>query len=144
VAEPLDQAVEDALLDRLSRVDPKQFESEDPAVGQLWSEVEELERQLEEWIEKATAGEVTPKSFARIEQGLVRRMDDLKAKALQYDQGDMDLADLLENWADTSVREKRDIIRGFFTITVHPGKRGNRVGLGGVDIAPLREQPAYE
>jgi site-specific DNA recombinase len=143
-AEPIDKAVEAALFERLSKVDPKQFESEDPAVGELWSEVETLERQLEEWIDKAMAGEVTPSSFAKIEQGLTRRMDDLKAKALQHDQGEVDLADLLENWADTPVREKRDIIRGFFTITVHPAKRGHRVGLGGVDITPLREQPAHQ
>jgi site-specific DNA recombinase len=137
VAEPLDKAVEDALFDRLSKVDPKQFESDDPAVGELWSQVEELERQLEEGIEMTTAGEVTFKSFAKIEQGLTRRINDLKAQALQQDQGEVDLADLLENWANTPIREKRDIIRGFFTITVRPAKKGNRVGLGGVDITPL-------
>jgi site-specific DNA recombinase len=143
-AEPIDQAVEAALFDRLSRVDPKQFESEDRAVGELWSKVEELERELEEWIEMAKAGEVSPKSFAEIEKGLIKRRDALKAEAVQHDRGDVDLADLLQNWADTPVREKRDIIRGFFTITVHPAKRGQKVGLGGVDIAPLREQPAHE
>ena len=137
VAEPLDKAVENALLDRLAKVDPKQFESDDPAVGELWAKVEELQCQLDEWIEKATAGEVMPSSFARIEKGLIKQMDDLKAEALQHDRGDVDLADLLENWADTTVREKRDIVRGFFTITVHPAKRGSKVGLGGVEITPL-------
>jgi site-specific DNA recombinase len=144
VAEQLDKAVEDALLSRLAKVDPKQFESDDPAVGELWAGVEDLQRQLDEWIEKATAGEVTPSSFAQIEKGLIKRIDSLKAEALQHDQGDVNLADLLENWADTTVREKRDIVRGFFTITVHPAKRGSRVGLGGVDITPLREKSSHE
>ena len=144
VAEPLDKAVEDALFDRLSRVDPKQFESDDPAVSGLWDQVEELDRQLGEWIDKAAAGEVTPSSFAQIESGLIKRRDNLKAQALQHDQGDVDLSEVLQNWAEMPVREKRDIVRGFFTITVHPAKRGNRVGLGGVDIKPLREQPTHE
>ena len=144
MAEPLDKAVEDALFDRLSRVDPKQFESDDPAVSGLWDQVEELDRQLGEWIDKAAPGEVTPSSFAQIESGLIKRRDNLKAQALQHDQGDVDLSEVLQNWAEMPVREKRDIVRGFFTITVHPAKRGNRVGLGGVDIKPLSEQPTHE
>jgi hypothetical protein len=139
LAEPLDRAVEKELFDRLSRVNPEHFEGEgdDSVVDALWAEVAELERQLEEWTEKAIAGDVTPTSFAKIEQGLNRRIEDMKAQAVQGDNDPIDLADLLENWDDMPVREKRAAIRGFFTVTVHPAKRGTRVGLGGVEITPL-------
>ena len=137
LADPVDKEVERELFDRLSKIDPKQFEGDDPAVGVLWDEVEALEGQLEGWTEKAIAGEVTPASFAKIEKGLNDRIEGLKAKVLQHDQGKVDLADVLKNWADLPMREKRAIVRGFFSITVHPAKRGNRVGLGGVDIVPL-------
>jgi site-specific DNA recombinase len=137
LADPVDKEVERELFDRLSKIDPKQFDGDDPAVGALWDEVEALEGQLEEWTEKAIAGEVTPASFAKIEKGLNARVEGLKAQAVQLDQGDVDLADVLQNWADLSMREKRTIVRGFFSVTVHPAQRGNRVGLGGVDIIPL-------
>lgn len=137
LADPVDREVERELFDRLSKIDPKQFEGDDPAVGALWDEVETLEGQLEEWTEKAIAGEVTPASFAKIEKGLNGRIEGLKAQVLQCDQGEVDLADVLQNWADLPMREKRAIVRGFFSITVRPAKRGNRVGLGGVDITPL-------
>jgi DNA invertase Pin-like site-specific DNA recombinase len=137
LADPVDKAIEDALFDRLAKIDPAQFEDDDPIVGALWDEVETLERQLEEYTDNAIAGEITAASFARIEKGLQSRIESLKAQVLQHDRGEIDLADVLQNWADLPMRERRAIIRGFFAITVHPAKRGSRVGLAGVDITPL-------
>ncbi len=137
LADPVDKAVEKALFDRLAKVDPAQFEEDDPAVGALWDEVETVERELAEFTEKAVAGEISAQSFAMIEKGKLARIADLKAQAVQRDRGDIVLGDVLQNWAELPMRDKRAIVRGFFTVTIHPAKRGNRVGLGGVDIVPL-------
>jgi site-specific DNA recombinase len=138
VAEPIERAVEEELFERLSKVDPKQFEDgDDPAVEQLWDEIAEVERQLEQFSEAAIAGDVTAKSFAKVEQGLNQRIQDLKAEAVQADTEQVDLADILANWADLPMRDKRAIVRGFFTVTVNPAKRGDKVGLAGVEITPL-------
>jgi hypothetical protein len=137
LAEPLDRAVEAELFKRLAKVDPKEFDDTEPVVGQIWAEVDQLEGQLADWTAKAIAGEVSPASFAKIEKGINRRISDLKAKAAQHDHTEVNFADVLRNWDDLLIREKRTIIRGFFTITVHPAKRGNRVGVGLIDIVPL-------
>jgi len=137
LADPVDKAVENALFERLAKVDPAQFETDDPVVGTLWDEVEAATRQLEEITAKAIASEISAESFANLEKGLRIRIDSAKAEVVQRDRGEIDLADVLQNWAELAVREKRAIVRGFFTITVHPAKRGHRVGLGGVDIVPL-------
>jgi uncharacterized tellurite resistance protein B-like protein len=139
LADPLDSAVEKEFFDRLHGIDPAQFEGEDDdsAVEALWSRVAELEGQLEEFTEQAIAGAVSAVSFAKIEQGLNAQIAALKAEAAQGDSEPVDLADLLENWADMDMREKRAAIRGFFSVTVHPAKQGTRVGLGGVSITPL-------
>jgi hypothetical protein len=130
--------VEEELFERLSKVEPKQFEDgDDPAVEQLWDEIAEVERQLEQFSEAAIAGDVTAKSFAKVEQGLNQRIQDLKAQAVQADTEQVDLADVLANWADLPMRDKRAIVRGFFTVTVNPAKRGDKVGLAGVEITPL-------
>jgi site-specific DNA recombinase len=137
LADPVDKAVEEALFDRLAKVNPAQFEEDDPAVGALWDEVEAVEQELAEFTEKAVAGEISAQSFAVIEKGKLARIADLKMQAVQRERGDVDLADVLQNWAELPMRDKRSVIRGFFTVTIHPAKRGHRVGLGGVQIVSL-------
>ncbi|WP_157681368.1 recombinase family protein [Mycobacterium sp. JS623] len=137
LAEPLDKAVEKALFDLLAGINPKEFEDDDPAIAALWAEVERLETELEEWTEKAIAGDVTPTSFGKIEKGLLQRIEDLKEKAIRDDREQIDLADLLANWEDTPMREKRSIIRAFFSITVKPLRQGTKATPDDVDIVPL-------
>jgi site-specific DNA recombinase len=139
MAKPLDEAVEQELFDRLEKIDPAKFEDEDDgsATNGLWAEVTALEDQLAEYTDQAIALEITASSFAKIEQGITKKIEALKAQAAQADGEPVDLADLLANWAEMPVREKRAVIRGYFRVTVNPGKRGTKLGLGGVDVTPL-------
>lgn len=132
LADPMDREVERRLFDVLSDVNPEQFEGDD--TSGLWDQIEELENQLSEWTDKAIVGEVGPSSFAKIEKGINERIENLRAQAQRNLSVSDDFSEVPEKWEHLSVRDKRRIIRAFFTITVHPGVRGIRTGLSGVEV----------
>jgi hypothetical protein len=121
----LDRLVEEKVFERLSHVDPNQFENEDPRVAEAMREIAEIEATLEEWIVAAAAGDVTPNAFSKIEQGLKKRIDRLRPITLGTPRMHKLPPGVLEgNWPGLSVRERREIVRGLFRVTVNPtGKR---------------------
>jgi hypothetical protein len=129
LVEMLDQAVTQAVMDRLSEVNPADYESSDPQVGEVLAEIEELEGKLTEWETAAVEGTVTPSAFGRIEKGLRTRIDSLRASITQPSELELDPA----AWADLTVVERRQVVRALFEIEVPQLGRG-RARLGDVII----------
>lgn len=137
IAKHMDKHIEDKLFDRLAEVDPHQFEGDDPAGESLWAQIEELEGKRAVWQKLALAGKVTPESFALFEQDLSQQIAALEAQAVPPQYTKQDLAGVRANWGDMTMRDKRRIIRGFFTIVIEPATAGRRVGLEGVVVTPI-------
>lgn len=133
LVEMLDKAVERKLFERLESVDPSDFESDAPNADAIQAEIDELEGQLTEWEAKAIASEISPGSFARIEQGLRGRIVSLAEKLAEPSDLELDLS----LWPDLTVAERRQIIRAHFEIVVP--RLGTRVRAlpGDVRITPL-------
>lgn len=139
MAKTVDELVVDELFKILVQIDPKTFASDDPVIAQAWEQIDKLENQRLEWQELAMKGEITPQSFARFEQSLDKQIKTLKEKiAASSEIGAVDFHDLQANWNDLPMRERRRIIRGFFTVTIQPAAQGRKVGSGGIIITPLK------
>lgn len=99
-----------------------------PRTAETQRKIGELEDKLAEWREAAIAGEVTPKSFAEIEKGLLSQIAELQPKTAPKIRIP-DPATMRETWDKMTVRERRDQIKTFLTITVVPAeRRGARTG----------------
>lgn len=114
LVEMLDGAVEQAVISRLSEVNPADYESPDPRTDDTLAEIAELERQLADWEKAAIDGTVTPTAFGRIEQGLNARIEGLRASITEPSELELDP----EAWADLTVPERRQIVRALFEIVV--------------------------
>jgi site-specific DNA recombinase len=87
-----------------------------------------LEKSLKEWRQAAIKGEVTPASFAEIEQGLLVQIEQLRPKAPPKIRIP-DPATVQQEWAMMDIRERRDQIRFWLKITAVPAARqGQRNG----------------
>lgn len=124
----MDRHVEKELFEFLSRVNPGDFESEDPKVAAAMKEISEIETELEEWTEAAMRREVTPAAFARIEKSLRNRIATLRPQATESRLGAVDVVLLAQNWDQIPMRERREIIRGLFEVVAVPSDKGKRNG----------------
>jgi hypothetical protein len=126
----MEREVEKAVFKRASVVDPADFQGDDPAAAEALAEIVDIEEKLEQWIEAAQKGEVTPAAFAKIEKGLRDRIAALKPRtAGKPRMTPLDIRRLEQNWPKLTMRQKRTIIKAFFRITVVPApKRGGRDG----------------
>jgi CRISPR/Cas system-associated endoribonuclease Cas2 len=139
LADDLDRLVERRLFLRMSTVDPADFENDDdPEIQEAIKELEDMETTLEEWIQSAEKGEVTPAAFARIEKGLRQRIAEKRRSITPAPRKEgLPIKDLEQNWERFTMREKRDTIRALFSITVPPLGRRARAGEENVLIEPL-------
>lgn len=135
-AEPIERAVVTALLERLAKVDPRDYDTEDPRVAAAQAEIEEIEAELEEWMQAAMRREVTTAAFARIEKSLRERVAALRPQAVDAKFAPVDIKKLAENWARTPLAKQKEIIRAFFRVTVVPSTDPGRRN-GSVLIEPL-------
>jgi site-specific DNA recombinase len=136
----VDKLVEDRLFEILAATNPRQYEDDDPEVARIWAEVEALETKRAEWQELALKGSITPQSFARFEQDLDKQIAALEDQAVPDEVEQMDLTGLPANWGVTPMVERRRIVRAFFTITIKPSTQGSKIGIGGVDLTPLKKR----
>lgn len=87
-----------------------------------------LEDTLDEWRQKAIAGDVTPGSFATIEKGILSQIEALRPKTPPKFRLP-DPKTFRKAWPTWSVRERRDQIRYWLDVVVVPAeRRGTRTG----------------
>lgn len=135
LATKLDSAVEAAIMRRIGEINPEDYNSEDPRVAQAEKEIEEIETNLADWLEKATNGEVSASSFGRVEKKLKQRIAELRPRTATSPRKML----RPENWDRASIAEKRDAVRRLLSITV-PSIRAQgkwRADLSDVIIEPI-------
>ncbi len=116
IAEELDAVVVGHLMRRLERVDPAQYE-DDGSAAEVAKQVDDIQADLDGWVEKAIAGEVSPESFSKIERGLKDRIRVLW-ESVPAPIGSVDADTLRANWATLSVAERRNVVRLFLRVTI--------------------------
>lgn len=114
----LDKAVEDRLFGILRRVNPADYESDDPESQQLLAELKEAEDEAEAWLQSVETGEVSRVAYIRMEKILQGRIAGIKARLIGRPAETIDIAAIMKNWDTMKVRQKRAIIRAFFVITI--------------------------
>ena len=122
----MDKAVEAEILAVLADVDPNEVTPGDEDAQEAQREVEELEDKLEEWMQSAEKGEVTPAAFARVEKGIRERIEALKPRMVAARGPSPE--EILAEWPLSSVTEKRDVIRAYLQVTAIPSDKGRRNG----------------
>lgn len=139
VAEAMDRMVEKELFHRLSHVDPKEFENDDPGVVEALQEIEDIEKNLEKWFKSAEAEEVTPAAYGKMEKIYLERIERLRPKTLgKRRPHQLPVDKLAANWPKLSMREKREIVKRFYRITVNPVGKGKwRDAIHGVEIEEI-------
>lgn len=127
----LDKEVEKAVFQRLRNINPADYGTEDPRVADANKQIEEIEEELEGWIEAAGQGEVTRAAFAKIEKTMRQRIAALRPRTVSDDKKLR-----MENWDKASIRERREWIRRHLRVEVPPlGKR--RARPEDVNITPI-------
>jgi hypothetical protein len=128
-ATAMEKAVEDKLFELIPVIAtalPTEIVA--PNAKEADRKIEDLEATLEDWRQAAIKGAVTPGSFAAIEQGLLAQIAELRPKTPPKFRLP-DPKTIRKVWPTWSVREKRDQIRAWLTVTVVPAeRRGARTG----------------
>lgn len=95
-------------------------------------EVADLKATLDGWVDASVSGIVSPTSFARIEQGLLKRITDAQKRALPPVRMSPRMADLVAAtdphtaWKAKSISDRREIVAELMDIRVHKSRRGTR------------------
>ncbi|MCG7607190.1 recombinase family protein [Mycobacterium sp. CnD-18-1] len=121
-AEELDRRVEDELLEILAKINPAPHRGDNPEVQRAIQEIAEIEAELDEWIAAAGRREVGPTAFAKIEKDLRNRIAILRPKTVGKAVVPWDYSKIQRAWPRSTMRQKRDVIRAFLTITVSPSE----------------------
>lgn len=109
-----DEAVRRKVIERLSEVNPSDYESADVDDAAILAEIDGLERELDE----AQAGLPVPltgrslQMFAQFEQQQEDRIEALRAKLVAPPQLELDP----DEWPSLAVDERRRIVRALFTV----------------------------
>jgi site-specific DNA recombinase len=135
--EYLDDLVLTELFKRLESIDPGQYESEDAIAAAAIKEIKEIEGDLADYRRLARERQISPASFVEIEKGLNDRIKELRPKAAPSPVRQLSADELRLAWPALSTGERRDVIRGYFRITINPMERRSRGARGGADLIPL-------
>ncbi|WP_433782429.1 recombinase family protein [Actinomycetospora sp. CA-101289] len=131
----VDEYVTEIVLSRLEQPDVADlFAAEDDnqrtAQRQARDELAELRAILDGWYAAAVDGTVTPAGLARIESGLLARIDDAERRARPRPSSpvmrDMLTGDVRERWKEATLPARREVIRELMTVTIHRTRRGAR------------------
>jgi site-specific DNA recombinase len=103
-------------------------------------QIEALEEKREEWTQAAIRGDVSPDAFAKIEKGLLAQIAELEPKTAPMD---LEKAREVEAmWPEMPMRERRQWVRRFLTVTVVPAKRkGTRTGQVLIEPGQVTDRP---
>lgn len=140
----VDSYVEDVVLTRLEQPDAADAfataaDEDRDAQDQARREVTELRATLDGWYAAAVDGTVTPSGLAKIEAGLLARIEDAEQRARPRPTSPI-LRDALAGdprqwWADASVASRREVIRELMTVVIHRTRQGaRRLDPSSVDI----------
>lgn len=121
-SESLDKDVEDELLELLASMKPDRYRTGDPEIQNAINEIADIEADLDQWVTAAGKREVTPQAFAKIEKDLRNRIAILRPKTIGKAGVPWDYAKVQKAWPKLTVRQKRDIIRGYLSIKVMPAE----------------------
>ena len=126
--EDTDRAVEGRLFEVIAKLDPADYETDDPDVAAARAQMNQLKAELEQWRELAERREVEPLFYARQEKNLLAQMAELEPRTRSRVPLTVNLDDVERNWSRYSIRSKREVIRAMFAITIIPGSRSRRDG----------------
>lgn len=121
----MDLEVEDELFEKLPKINPARYRSDDPAADRAQAQIDEIKEELDGWIAAAGRREVTREAFVKIEKDLRNRMAMLQPETNErlVEGGRIDFETLQKRWPRLSIRQRRDIVRALLTITVMPFER---------------------
>lgn len=126
LAETVDTLVEKAIMRRLLRNNPNDYDTADPQVAAALKRIEELEADLAGWEEKALNEECSAEMYAKVEKDRKRKIAELRPRTVLASQKLL----TAESWPGGTLREQRETIRSLLTIKL-PAMRP-----GQVDITP--------
>ena len=101
------------------------------------AEIKDVERQLAEFTEQAISGTVSAAAFAKIEAGLLDRIERLRPLTVVLPPKRRFLRHKLNDWNALSVVEQRSLVRDALRVVVMPVPRGKRATLDDVKVTPL-------
>lgn len=132
-----DAVVKEAVLTVLENLDPSIFAEGDDATKEALAELRELEDLLDEYVDLASAKEITPRAYAKFEQKLLPQIEAARSRLTASQRMSAALAiagpDARRLWANLEangaqgLRDRRAIVR-FFEITIKPmGRTGKKL-----------------
>jgi DNA invertase Pin-like site-specific DNA recombinase len=130
-AAPLDQAATEAAFQALLSKPPNNSEA-----TSAQRELDVVELQLAEFMDQAIAGEISGAAFAKIEQGLQARIDDLRPRTVVRQKRYFRAT--YREWTKMSLIERREAIRDSVRILVNPVPAGRRATDEDVLITPIK------
>ncbi len=120
LVDELDREIEDHILEQLAEINPAEYQTEDPRVQQAIDEIADIERDLKSWLAKAMKREVSSDAYAEVEKALKKRIAELRPLTIaRVRPGGLDYDKIQERWMSGTVRQRREIIRGFVRVTVY-------------------------
>lgn len=124
--EPVDELVEAAIIawcERRSGPD----ELVDEGVAEAAIEAQRLRAQLDDFCDKAAAGDLSAASLARVEAKLLPQIKAAEARsrsAVAPEVVDLLGVNARQHWMSMPLTSKRNVIRTLVDVTIHPGGRG--------------------
>ena len=125
-AEPLDRMIEERVFEKAAITDPEEHEDDDQAIAEALAEITRIDGELRHMHERVGNGRMTLDDFEGIAKHLRNRRDqlDLELKTAGRERlTQEDYAKFKAAWPTMSMRDRREIVRVSFTITVMPFER---------------------
>lgn len=126
--EPVDLLVSEAIIARCEQMTGVQDLVDDDA-AEAGREAARLRAQLDEFCDKAAAGELTASSLARIEAKMLPKIRAAEAAATAVVQpavGELLGVNARARWEQMPIASKRAVIRSLVEVTIDPGVSGPR------------------
>jgi len=127
----LDPLVEQIAIARLNRPDLADLlAGDDSAANAALDEARALRARLDSFYDSAAAGEITPSALARIEAGLLPKIEAAERKATPSTASPLlamfTAGDAEQTWASLSIAQRRDLLRVLMVPVIHKTRQGAR------------------
>lgn len=113
----------------------------DPEVADTATRITEMESRLESFYQQAADGSLSAQGLARVESGLLNKLDAERAKLRAMSRPKQLVIDdpqgLAEKWDTLPLLQQREVIRSLLKITILPARPGVRV----FDPSTVRLEP---
>lgn len=120
-AAKLDKLVLGELFRIVEETDPADWDkSDDTDADAAQDEIDQIQEQLDDYEAQAIAGQITAVRFARIEQGLQARIDEITPRTIVKGKYPLNYHELRRRWEWLDITERRERVRDYVTITVNP------------------------